>query len=828
MQLSQSGKIPPRWTLESEDDKPLSIRQWSKSEQASAGLGAGGEIWELTLRRPLSAPFEIHGTREAAFGDRQAVCLASLPEAGSQRGTLIIRGSGDKGLHIVNRRLKSILPEPVPVDEYSTVRATFRFDPLSDVTLASESAIMLSAESGKNPPPIWVRNCRLESWYGSQGEARHLAVFEVQNAGGSRLEIVLPRGVSSEDVRGLWVEDGPVDWQQGGEGASEAGSDLRKNIVSAPLPAAKRFPTVSICFITHQSGLGTFGSLAPPMPEVNVPVLAGTWSVWLPPGYEAVEANRRWQGPYRAEITISRRLFGPLGRDPEQKAFNPFVAQDWLTLAGEQGEFHPAESNSSRDKHLPAGCRWTDTQGWSVQSMEISAAHPVPIKYVHRRLWQLWAAVIFVLTLGAGNLKAAKYPISFAVLTGIFGILAFVLPDIYVPLASAAVLGMLACLLLLMIRSCVNAGVPAITPDQGNVEQSSSASKTARLADQAGAILLIAAACVFFAGNGRADEGVEKPRPSAAMDYRVFVPIDDEKKPIGDKVYIHEKFFNELYRRAAEAKAEPRGWLLGAAVYRGSLEREASSGRLACEAIKARFELRVFGRMVQVGIPFHRENARLIPDSATLDGRPIEVKWESDGGALSFEVEEPGDYRLELGFRPAPREVGGSGGFEMSIPRLAQSRLELTLPAEIPGIEAGSALGATGLETNPPRLLAELGPSNRLAVHWPESPAKGAETGIEADQLTWLKVRPGSVVVEARFKFHLPESQVRRLQFLADPRLHLLPIEGKDPPGVRIRSGGAKQQVITMQWNRPLDEETAIDLSFLLTGASGAGKFRLP
>ena len=84
-------------------------------------------------------------------------------------------------------------------------------------------------------------------------------------------------------------------------------------------------------------------------------MLAGTWTVWLPPGYEAVEEDRRWQGPHRPEITISRRLFGPLGRDPGQKAFNPFVAQDWLTLADEQGEFHPAESNSFRGQSSPGG-----------------------------------------------------------------------------------------------------------------------------------------------------------------------------------------------------------------------------------------------------------------------------------------------------------------------------------------------------------------------------------------------------------------------------------------------------------------------------------------
>ncbi len=154
VQLSRLGDVPPLWTLGSEDNDQLSVRQWSKEEQAAAGLGAAGETWELTFHRPRSAAFEIHGTWEAAFSGAQAVCLASLPEAGIQHGTLAILGSAADALHIENRRLKSIPSQPAERDQYSTVQAIFRFDPLHDVVSTSEPALILSSagkENGRRP-----------------------------------------------------------------------------------------------------------------------------------------------------------------------------------------------------------------------------------------------------------------------------------------------------------------------------------------------------------------------------------------------------------------------------------------------------------------------------------------------------------------------------------------------------------------------------------------------------------------------------------------------------------------------------------------------------
>jgi hypothetical protein len=831
IQLSQSRDAPPQWTLGSEDDKQLSARRLSKGEQISAGLGTAGETWEITLRRPRSAAFEIHGARETTLQGAEPVCLAALPEAARQRGTLVVRSSSAEGLQIENRRLKSIPPEPVSADQYSPVRATFHYDPVHDVTLAAEPVLML-ATSKETLPSIFVWSCHLHSWYQDQGGARHLAGYEVQNNGQSRIKFVLPPGVFVDDLRGVWIDDAPVSWQQITERQSAATEQAKSDAVSLPLPAAKRFATVSIYFVTHESGLGTFGSLSPPLPKAEAPVLGGTWTAWLPPGFEIVGGDSPSLSTQRPTSSWSRRLFGPLGRDAGQEVFHPPSAgqTDNSFIPASSGHKIAVEGKTFRAGSGPGGWQPAGAQGWTAECIELLTAKSVQIKYVNRfgQLW--WAMLIFILSMALGCWKAAQRPIFFTMLTGIFAIAAFVLPEAYVPLATAGVLGMLACLLLGIIHRCLKKIVSAQRSGRNILAESPSSSvKAAASASQAGALLLFICAAVLFAVSAQAAESGEESRAVVSRDYRVFIPIDAGRKPAGDKVYVPEQFYQELYRLATKAKQEPQGWLLQSAVYRGSLVREAATGRLAPEAIKAKFKLHIFGRMVHVKLPLRRENVDLVPDSLTLDGRPIEPAWETDGNALSFDVEEPGKYLLEMALQPKSLSVGASTGFEMSIPRLAQSRLELNVPAEMQGAEVPSAIGAVRVETDPPRLIADLGPSNRLTVRWPEnSPSGPKKSTLYIDQFIWVKVQSGSVVIDVRCKFHELEGQISRVQLATDPRLRLLPLQGKDAPTVDVHADYAQPQIITLQWNHPPSQEVTLDLSFLLTGASGVGNFRLP
>ncbi len=122
--------------------------------------------------------------------------------------------------------------------------------------------------------------------------------------------------------------------------------------------------------------------------------------------------------------------------------------------------------------------------------------------------------------------------------------------------------------------------------------------------------------------------------------------------------------------------------------------------------------------------------------------------------------------------------------------------------------------------------MVELGPAERLTVRWQDAAAAAA--AIDAEELFWLKIQPGSVVIDAKLKLKVAAGQIRRLQLLADPALQLLPLAGPDPPSVRVRTPAGQPQIIELQWARPVTESTVIDAEFLLTGASSVGNLRLP
>jgi hypothetical protein len=829
VRFSRRRDAPLRWSLGA-DEQAISARRWSIEEQVAAGRPPEEETWELTFRRPRSKPFEVRATRTSKFAGPQPVSLVSLPEASAEQATLVLRAVGTRSLEIKNHRLAPIPIETAPPGQCQTVRAAYQYDPLRDASAAPEPPLLLWTAEVACVPRSWVWHGELQSHYLPDGTGQHLAGYQLQNCGESSIRLTLPQGVSREAVHGLWIAGIPAAARRGEAGDQSLVIDL---------PAGQKYPTVTIHFTTHGKRLPTVGRLEPPLPEADVPVLWQHWSVWLPPGYELAEYFPDQERSTPRRLTWSQRLFGCLGRASGQTAFNPLGSEDWrraMTVGGGLGDrVHGTGARVSLNSGQSAGPKgpWLETRlpgfeaddapGWTAYRLSAAEVSSPGVVVVHRPTMGLLGMLALLLTAAIAWWTAGHRPLALGVAAGVLAVTALLVPVAVAAIASGALLGVLFCLALGLVRP---PGVARPSPGQSDAKTDLPSTVTGVI--PLSAVLLAAAIVLAPAAAGGAGPQEQEPRKKSPPPYSVFIPVDERQQPVGGKYYLPEPLYDQLYRRAASAAEKPQGWLLAGGIYRASLAKETASQRLAVDQLHVDFNLHVFSRGARVRIPFRRDEARLLPEGSLLEGRAVQPEWETDGSALVLEVSEPGQYRLELAIQPTAR-AGGAAGFDLAIPRLATSRLELTLPEGSPPVEAPSALGAVRREEQPARLVAELGPAERLTVRWQEAAgAAPAAPAVDAEELFWLKIQPGSVVIDARLKLKVAAGQLHRLQLAADPCLQLLPLAGPEPPAVQVRTPAGQPQIIELQWAHAVSESAVIDARFLVAGASSVGNLRLP
>lgn len=815
--------VAPRWTIAGEDGPPA-VRLLSNEEQAAEGLDASAEVWEIALRRARSAAFEIAAVRDVNGLGQQPLSLASLPEAGAQRGTLVIRRSGPNALQIENRRLEPIPPASIASERAQSIQGTYRYDPSRDTASGPEAAICVTCVAESPSPGAWIWLDRMESWYGARGDVRHLVAYELHNSGCERFSVRFPASTQLEDIRGVWVDDETATWSRTDSGEGRG--------ITIDLPSNRGFPTVSVEWTAPSDGLGLLGTLNPPLLEASLPVLARRWTAWLPPEYDFSSAPGVGAASSFMAITWRQRLFGPLGRAADAMPFNPLSAEDW------GGLMTPGTPPPASAVHVAPPSSSTGTadprQGWIACEAELSTQPPT-LHYVRRDTMRLLAAIAFLLTFALGCWTFAGRPILVIAWLVVFAASALLLPSGLAPIASSAVVGMLFSVAIGWRRQRAAQAAPAT-----RAEDSLTVSAATPNSLQVGAVLL--ALGIGWATGARASGqtaadlpdsapglGVATRRADGAPPYRVMVPIDAHQKPTGDRVYLPEPFYQELLRRDNANSGSSQGWLIVSANYRGALTRDAVSGRLLVEKLRAQYDLQVFAAATRVRIPIRADAVSVLPGGVSIDGRVVQPEWEPHSVALSVDIADPGPCRLELDLRPTLANAGGSSGFDFAIPRAAHSRIELTLPEDAPGIQVASARGMTPLDHVPPRWCADVGPVDRLTVRWKDGGlATPAAPAASVEQLMWLKVLPGSVVIDAKFKLRAVGTQRQQIELITDRRLRLLPMLGDDLPTVGVRAGPRQSKLLSLRWPRPLPEETTLNLSFLWTETSGVGSFRLP
>jgi hypothetical protein len=499
-----------------------------------------------------------------------------------------------------------------------------------------------------------------------------------------------------------------------------------------------------------------------------------------------------------------------------------------------------------------------EAPGWMHYTLELGDTSVPSIRIVHAAAMRSLSWALFLGLLAVGLAKGYRPMVLVMLVTvGICGSL--VVAPAYVPLASAVVLAGLLCLALRMVR--------AMQPPDRAAELSRSSHKPRSSAVHPVAMTLFVAAILNLAAalgaaqsapagpQAGVPKGSDPVTPAAkplaqpaasqaaptegskgnasgdaaepAPVYSVFVPVDARQQPEGGKVYIPKRLYQQLYQQAAAASGQPKGWLVTRCAYEGALARDSANKRLELTHLKASFELRVLQSDVRVRLPFAREGETEPIVGARLDGRSIPITRNAAGDELVIGPLAAEHYRLELDLRPPSQSDATTSGFDMAIPPLANATLELAVPQDAPTIELPAARGHVRLQKDRTKLVAQLGACQRLTTRWPSGTGMGSGApNLEVEELIWVKVRPGTTVLDAKFKYRVLAGRVSQIRLLTDPRLRLLPQTATQ--SITAHTIPGDPQKIDLELPRPVSDEVVIDLSFLVTGTSGVGNLRLP
>ena len=324
------------------DGKWPARRAWTLTARQLVERGSGGirpEQCRGNLGNHLEPPAKLRLSNcrvraRRPLRSRARSALASLPEASRQNGTLVIRRTAKSGIRIENRRLKCLPPEPPSLESFPTAWATFSYDPARDAAPSNEPPLML-APDGRQLSSACAWSVLLESWHEPSGVSRYAAVWELQLGDREQARITLPgrsrsvRGERRLDRRSACrLATDSRNQRHGGKRESEQFFGVASG-GKAFCDAGRR-----ICRARQTAWSDGHDRLAICRASICRCFRPG-WRMWLPSGYEAVDGQSPGLPLFAPRATIGKRLWGPLGRDANERRFRIFSAEDWAAIAGD-------------------------------------------------------------------------------------------------------------------------------------------------------------------------------------------------------------------------------------------------------------------------------------------------------------------------------------------------------------------------------------------------------------------------------------------------------------------------------------------------------------
>ncbi|MDP7017850.1 MAG: hypothetical protein QGG36_18740, partial [Pirellulaceae bacterium] len=265
--------------------------QWSVSGAENGGVlsaertddapGGEGETWNIELRQSQNQRFTLTAARSFPAAPEFEATLIALPGAANHISSLQVNSRGDAPIRVDGSDVTSIPPPIRETGALSTSRGAFRYAVSDKPKLRIQRL-----DSQRHRLAAWAWMAVVHSRFNINGVGRHTAVYHLQNAGASHVEVLPPRKASDIHIS---VDGKPVI------------SDDPWGGVRAPLPVGERFPTLRVEYRTFDEPLMNAATLTAPLPNLNIEVLRQDWRVSPPSGYRPATGD---------DINWSRRLFG--------------------------------------------------------------------------------------------------------------------------------------------------------------------------------------------------------------------------------------------------------------------------------------------------------------------------------------------------------------------------------------------------------------------------------------------------------------------------------------------------------------------------------------
>jgi hypothetical protein len=357
------------WKLEQSTETPQ-IKAVLTDNPPFSSLISGGECWEITLTPSRSLPFEMTATRILPFEDSTKIPLPFFPEITTSEALFHIETKDAILYRILKNHAKNISGLPiVPNNETSDMffaddfferfliasseddcflRGTYRYsaavadsgqdgllilEPQKESVLISQNTAHMSekrdAESVLLKGIVW--NMTLHTHYNEDGEIVSYAVIELENRLLRQLKIMLPRGMTHENIRNIWVDHEKGTWQSVVKQSGE--TDILVDVFPQ-----QRYTIIVMDYLRQKENPTDYKTLSPDKLTLEIPVVAQKWFAWYPPqyyGYLQSTDSRKWTignffNIFNNNSSQQSRGFArndvPIISDPPQK-FNLFMSK---------------------------------------------------------------------------------------------------------------------------------------------------------------------------------------------------------------------------------------------------------------------------------------------------------------------------------------------------------------------------------------------------------------------------------------------------------------------------------------------------------------------